>query len=149
MCQPPARQNFPVASKVQERGQRSARLKRREGADGERRDTTTNVNGGMQTHCFYARKELMKLGVNKPGPGRQAQLQIVRYTTSKLRAGDRQWCLRKRGSDCISSLWQDNVNAAVVIAWQIPPFCNWQAARPTCMMGPRDSRTRFLRKTQR
>ena len=37
-----------------------------------------------EAHCFYARKELVKLGVNKPGPGRQAQLQIVRYTTSDL-----------------------------------------------------------------
>ena len=83
-----------------------------------------------EAHCFYVRDELLKLGVNEPGPGRQAQLQIVRYTTSKLCDGDRQRYFRKRGSDCNSSLWNDKVNAAVVIAWHIPPFCNRQAAGP-------------------
>ena len=30
---------------------------------------------------------------------------------------------------------QDDVNAAVVIAWQIPPFCNCQAAGPLVLDG--------------
>ena len=87
-----------------------------------------------EAHCFHARDELVKLGVNEPGPGRQAQLQNVRYTTSKLCDGDRQWYLWKRGSDCDSSLWQDNVDAAVVIAWQIPqaagPRARWDQETP-------------------
>ena len=98
------------------------------------------------TLLSYIRDELVKFGVNEPGPGRQAQLQNVRCTTSKLCDGDSQWYLQKSGSDCDSSLWQDNVNAAVVIAWQIPPLCNRQAARPSCSMGPRDSRTCFSAK---
>ena len=71
---------------------------------GDGKDTLTkdemlppNANGGMQTHTrstlLLCRDELVKLGVNEPGPGRQAQLQNVRYTTSKLCDGDRQWYL--------------------------------------------------------
>ena len=33
--------------------------------------------------------------------------------------------------------WQDNVNAAVVAAWLIPPFCKHLAVSPSCLMGPR------------
>ena len=50
MCQPPPRQNFPVASK--EAGPRSARPRRRERDGDERRDTTT---GGDELDNFQIR----------------------------------------------------------------------------------------------
>ena len=46
-----------------------------------------------------------------------------------------------KGQRLQSFTWQDDVNAAAVISWQIPPFCNCQAAGPSCLMGPKDSRT--------
>ena len=46
--------------------------------------------------------------------------------------------------------WQDDVNAAMVNAWKIPPFCNSLVAKPSCSMGQKllqdmfDSKTRSI-----
>ena len=114
MCQPPARRHFTAASKGQERGQRSAKPKRRERYDNERRNTITEsqrryANTGHEKHDAYTsemssttsvsrgRDEDVKKGLNKseirpPSSLSLRNCSFICFFNKPLCAIDKQWC---------------------------------------------------------
>ena len=76
-------------------------------------------------------------------PGACSGLRVANSKNGSKRGGALETGIGANAKEAVTAKFfrQDNVNAALDVAWQIPPFCKYLIAGPSCLRGPMASRT--------
>ena len=67
--------------------------------------------------------------------------EVKTVQSSTTCGGCRQWCLKRPEHIAPLYAWQEDVEASVVKTWQIPSFCHFLVAGPSCLTEPSVFRT--------
>ena len=78
---------------------------------------------------------------NDRGEGREdatrcKEKEVKTVQSSTTCGGCRRWCLGRPAHIAPLYAWQEDVEASVVNAWQIPSFCHFLVAGPSCLTEP-------------